>query len=281
MRQQQARRKKSSRWRLFLLLLLLILALVALGYSFYPRYQEALPQQLFTLGIKLESQGKIKEASDCYRHIYHDYPKAPKAAAALYKMGRIWQYDQLDEQQALFYYLQLEYDYPTSKLVLSAREQAAQIVKNTLRDYPRAIELYQRLLESNNGSADFYYNEIADCYFRSKNFVQARIELETLLEYYPQSPLASATLYRKAAILVLEGDNKAARLAWKQLIEQYPDSYYRTLAEIDLAKLFEEEEFLNEALQLYQRLNESQHSPLLQEKIEHLEQRIAAKKEAI
>lgn len=278
--QQEIQAKKSSCGGWFVLVLL-ILVVAGISVPVYRQQQLKAPQKLFARAIEQESLKNIAGAEKNYREVYQRYPRSKEAAEALLKIGKIWQYDYRDAQKALLSYLQLEHDYPSSPLIFTAREEAAQIVKYTLHDYSRAVEFYYRLLELNAGSPDQYYYEIADCYFRLENYPQTRIELEILLETYPESSLAAAALYRKGGILLLEGEAGAAQQNWQYLIEQYPDSKYRVQAEFDLAKLLEEEAHLQEALQRYQQLEGKVESPLLREKIEHLQQRIAAKKEAI
>lgn len=277
LKQQEAGTKKSSlrRWIFFALV---ALALVASLIPVYRQQQITAAQRLFAKGVEQESLGKITAAEKSYQEIYQQYPQSQEAAEALFKIGKLWQYDHQDEQRALLNYLQLEHDYPDSPFVLPAREEAAQIVKYIFHDYSRAIEFYQRLLDLNKGTPDHYYYEIADCYFRLENYPQARIELETLLEDYPHSTLVPEVLYRKGGILLLEGENGGARQDWQRLIEGYPESPYRVQAQFDLAKLLEEEERLEEALQSYRKLEDFSRSSLLQKKIAHLKQRIADKK---
>lgn len=279
LKQQDRKTGKSSRkyWLFFILIVIVGAALVPV----YRQQQLAVPQQLFTQAIKLESQGKVAAAEDIYREIYTKYPQTAEASESLLKIARIEQYDRQDEQLALLNYLQLEHDYPTSPLVLTAREAAAQIIKYTLRDYSRAIEYYHRLLELDGGSPDHYYYEIADCYFRLKNYPQARIEFETLLEKYPDSLLAADASYRRGGLFLLEGRGKEAREAWQRLIDTHPDSHFRFLAELDLAKQLEEEGLFEEALSRYQQLAAEKKTALLSKKIEHLQQRIAKKKGAL
>jgi len=280
LKQKETRAKKTNR-NLWILAVLVVLAAAAFLFPGYRQQQLTTPQQLFAKGIEQESLGQIVAAEKSYRQVYQQYPQAQEAAEALLRIGKLWQYDHQDEQMALLSYLQLEHDYPESPLVLSAREEAAQIVKYALRDYSRAIEFYQRLLDLNTGTPDQYYYEIADCYFRLENYPQARIELETLLKNYPHSALTADALYRKGGILLLEGQKEGARQDWRRLIEQHPASGYRIQAEFDLAKLLEEDEHLAEALKRYQDLEGLSQSSLLQEKSEHLQRRIAEKKEAI
>ena len=277
---QEAKTSKSGKYRW---LLFLLLALIG-GGALFPAYQQwrlTGPERLLANGIKQESLGQIDAAEKSYQKIYRKYPDSKEAEEALYLIGKLWQYDFQDDQKALLYYLQLEHDYPESQRVQTAREEAAQIVKYSQRDYSRAIGFYQRLLELDGGTSDQYLYEIADCYFRLENYSQARIELEMLLEKYPDSDFAADALYRKGAILLLENRPEDAREDWQKVIEKYPDSGYRAQAEFNLAKLLEEQGHLSKALEQYRKLEDFPRPSLLEEKIEHLEQRIQEKKKAI
>jgi len=277
-RELQARRRKPRRWSWLLLLVALLLAVF---YPLYRQYQLTVPLRLFNEGMTLESRGELEAAQQRYQRLYHAYPESEQTVEALLRVGRIQQYGRRLEQQALLSYLQLEHDFPEHPLVLAAREEAAGIVKYSLRDYSRAIGFYQRLLEHENGRGDQYLYEIADCYFRLDNYTQARIELETLLKQYPQSSLIADVLYRKGGLLLLENRLDAARQDWLQLIAQFPESSYGMQARFNLATLLEEDDLLQDALDAYQQLQNFPRPDLLKEKIEHLKKRIASKQKAI
>ena len=263
-------------------MVLFVLIVVAAGsYWWFLENSKSASQRLFVATVKYESQGEIAAAVAGYKQVKQLYPQSKQAPQALFRLGKLQQYDLHQDQLALLSYLQLEHDYPASELILRANEESAKIVKYGQRDYQHAIELYQRLLDFDSGTHDHYYYEIADCYFRIEKFSQARIELEILLKKYPNSSLIADALYRKGVILMLEGKNAAARKDFQQLIKNYPASRYRQAAELDLAKLLEEEEFLKEALLLYQQLKASNPTLMVEKKINHLQQRIAEKKEAI
>ena len=269
-------RAKSKKQRCcWLILSLTILAVAA--WPFYQRYQLTVPQQLFNQGEKLESLGQIEAAQKVYQQLYQRYPQAEIAPAALLRSGSIWQHDRRRDQQALLSYLQLEHDYPDSPLVPTAREEAALIVKYSLRDYSRAIKFYQHLLDSTTSRQDLYRYEIADCYFRLDNYVQARIELEILQQRYPQTELLPELLYRKGGLLLLEKRPDDARKDWQRLIDEFPDSPYRVQARFNLAKLLEEDDLLEEALKQYQQLTDFPQPLILEEKVAHLKQRIRKK----
>ena len=277
-RELQARRRKTWRWPWLLLLVALLLVTF---YPLYRQYRLTVPQRLFNEGMTLESRGKFDAAQQRYQRLYHAYPESEPAVEALLRVGRIQQYDRHLEQQALLSYLQLEHDFPEHSLVLTAREEAAGIVKYAFGDYSRAIGFYQRLLEHENGRRDQYLYEIADCYFHLDNYTQARIELETLQKKYPQSILIAEVLYRKGGLLLLENRLDAARQDWRQLIAQFPESSYGIQARFNLAALLEEDELLQDALDAYRQLQNFPRPDLLKEKIEHLKKRITSKQKAI
>lgn len=259
----------------------MLLLVAAAAVPIYQQQELTAPQRLFDAAVKHESRGEVEAALQLYLQLSQEYPQSERAAQALLRSGNIWQYDQQQDQQALLSYLQLEHDFPDHPLVQTAQEAAAYIIKYSLRDYSRAIGFYQRLLEQPAGHHDQYLYEIADCYFRLDNYTQARIELETLLEKHPQSPLLPDLLYRKGGLLLLESRFSDARKDWQQLIEQFPDSSYSVQARFNLAKLLEEEDLLQQALELYQQLKDFPRPALLEEKIKRLKQRIATKKKAI
>ncbi len=275
---QRLKTNKSNRW----LWSLPLLGLLAAGlWPVYQQHQRSNPERWLNEAIKLESSGKFAAAQKLYQQLYVNYPQASQAPMALLRSGRIWQLDRQHDQQALLSYLQLEHDYPQSPLVLSAQREAAKLVKYSLRDFSRAIEYYQRLLDADPQAGDEYLYEIADCYFRLDNYNQARIEFDSLLQNYPQSSLGATVLFRKGGLHLLEKQLDQAHHSWQQLLELYPQSDYALQARFNLAKLLEEQSLLQDALQQYQQLDDFPQQQLLREKIERLKKRIAAKKKAI
>ncbi len=277
-RQHLQAKKNNKRW----LWSIPLLALLAAGLlPIYQQRQLSAPERWLNQGARLEAEGEFVAAQQLYQQLYADYPQAEQAPQALLRSGRIWRLDRQHDQQALLSYLQLEHGYPRSPLVLTAQQEAAKLVKYSLRDFSRAIEYYQRLLDADPSAGDDYLYQIADCYYRLDNYNQARIELDSLLQGYPQSALRATALYRKGGLHLLEKQLEQAQQSWQQLVDQHPQSEYAVQARFNLAKLLEEQSRLSEALQQYQQLSDFPQQQLLEDKIERLKKRIAAKKEAI
>jgi TolA-binding protein len=281
LQKQHQKLAKKNRGRRWLWGLLLLTVLAALGGPLYRVYRQNAPQRLLQSGEDLARSGAAIAALEKYQQLYRDYPDSPLAPEALLRSGRTWHLARHQERHALLTFLQLEHDYPTSRQIHAAREEAAHILKHALRDYSGAIEVYQRLLDSMPDRTDQYLFEIADCYFRLDNYTQARIELETLLEVAPESPLLPEVLYRKGGLLLLEKHPAAAREDWERLVAEFPDSRNVLHARFNLAKLLEEEGRLAEALEQYRQLTDYPQAELLKEKIDHLQQRMKTKKKAI
>lgn len=238
------------------------------------------PQHILTQGIKQESLGRIDEALLSYARVVDNYPETVEATEALYKTARIWHFDRQDPRQALVNYLLLERDHTNSLLINKSREAAAQIVKYDLRDDLQAVGYYQRLLDAGEGELDHYQYEIADSYFRLENYPQARIELEKMVEDYPDSSLVADALHRTAMILILENRPDDAEKVWLRLIELFPQGPYYNQASFSLARLLEERGELEEALEQYRQLENFPRPLLLQQKLNHLQQRIETRNEA-
>jgi TolA-binding protein len=272
----KAKKKKNKKLHWGLIFLLFVL-LIGGGYCGYVYYIAMVPQLLLERGIKLEVKQQPIKASDTYQKIVDRYPVSSQAEEALYRRGKIWQYDRHDVKRALLSYMTLELKYPKSHLLKKAEEEAAHIIKYSLHDYSRAIVYYQRLYRLGGTTAADYLYEIADCYFYLENYPQARIELDSFLEYFPDSERVPEVLLRKGELALLEKHYDNAEKTWQKLIEEYPLSQYRFDADFKLAELLEERGLLHAALAKYREIKNFPRPPLLNDKIKHLEKRIAAK----
>jgi tetratricopeptide (TPR) repeat protein len=270
-------KRKNKRLRWVYSALLVVVLLTAGGYYGFLYRSSSAPQFLLERGAKQEARLDPLVASQTYQKIVALYPRSQQAEEALFRTARIWQYDRDDERRALLTYMTLEHDYPQSSLVITAQEEAARIYKYSLQDYSRAIVYYQRLYNSGGAAAVDYLYEIADCYFQLENYPQAYIELEDLLEHFPDSDRVAEVLLREGELALLEKRYAVARSTWQRLIDEHPQNSYRFEVKYKLAGLQEEQGQLYEALEAYRNIDNFPRPALLKEKIEYLEKRIAAK----
>ena len=146
--------QKNKRRRVLLLALsFLAVCSIAIALTFaYRSYDQTAPERLFSKGLTFESQARPEQALASYERLFGKYSASVLAPEALFRAGRICRFDLRQDQKALFFFLQLEHDYPESDYVAAAQLEAAELTKYRLRDFAQAIVVYQRLLD--NGPRD-------------------------------------------------------------------------------------------------------------------------------
>jgi tol-pal system protein YbgF len=68
------------------------------------------------------------------------------------------------------------------------------------------------------------YYWIGEAYYSEKNFENAIVQFQDVIEKYPSHPKASAALYKQALAFESLGEGKKATVLLKKLIESYPAS---------------------------------------------------------
>lgn len=252
------------------------------GYAYYLTHIDEWLEDRYTEAEGLLAEGEYRDAIDLYRSIAERQSGHPRIPDALYKIGEIETLYQKDDQQALVAFLTLEKDYPKNPQALAAQKYLAQIYKNRLEDYGRAIVAYQNLLEGGVEEADQIQYEIADCYFRQENYEQARIEFLSLGKNFPDTPLMPEIRYRIAVTYSLEGLSKEAENAYRNMIREWPKSPYALEARFGLASVLEERGELKAALKILEELQGVYpDDDVLIKKIDQVAERIDKKKKAI
>jgi TolA-binding protein len=273
------RAKKAKRSKAIILSSVLLVGLIAIcSYLLWNTYR---PAALLQQGIRLEQQNDLANAIKKYVELVEHHAASKEASDALYRHGRILQHDFGEDQRALLCYLQLEKDYPQSDLVKSAQQEAAELTKYRLESCEQAVPIYQRLVEQSGENGDKYLYEIADCYARLKNWPQAAIEFESLLNNFPRSEMSAITQYRLADSWLLSDQREKARAGFEKIVKGYPEKQIYHEARFRLAEMLEEEERLKEALKAYSSLTGYPRQHLLKQKITRLKERIARKEKVL
>jgi TolA-binding protein len=259
----------------------LVLLLSCAGFLYY-RNLDAILQRQFARAEELLERGEYSRAYSKFRGIYEGHPRFRRSADALFLAGEILQFHLHRDQEALLAYLLVERDYPGRSVSYQARRRAAEIYKYRLKDYDRALMMYQKLLENSITDGARIQHEIADTYFRQNNIEQARIEMESLLKNFPGSPLVPEALFRIAAIFALEGSLQDAEFIYRKLIEEHPGSPFTLEARFGLVSVLERKGELRAALNNLETLRGEYPKPgVIDRKIRQIKERIRKKKKAI
>jgi len=112
------------------------------------------PVHLLQQGISFEQDKQFDQALSSYKQLLETELPNTEKATALYRIARIYQYEQKNYQSALFFYLRLEKKYPQTQYINQARVESADLLKFQQQDCQQAIPFYQRLIEHKSSLAD-------------------------------------------------------------------------------------------------------------------------------
>jgi len=281
-KEERRKRGRKNRRRLLVLFLLILLgAGIAAGY-YLSRDPLRVQEQHYQHALQLLDRQDYSAAVQQLDSFYKTYPNAPQAAEAIFQAAEALELYLKEYHPALLDYLLLEKDYPASPRVAESRLRVAEIYKYRLRDYNRAIASYQNILDSGTAVPDRIQYEVADAYFRLNNFEQARIEFESLLSSYPESPLLGEASFRIGVAQSLDGHPRDAEKTFRAFIKDHPDDPFAREARFSLATLLEERGELKESLQILETLRDNYpQAEVLEKKIDQVKERISKKKKAI
>lgn len=261
------------------LLLGLLVGILALGL--FLGHRPILEQYYFDRGERAFAAAEHQQAVDSFLLARHHNPDGEKAAAALLLAADIENLKLGQFREALRHYLLVIRDYSEHPEAKSALRQAATLSQERLGEPLEALMLWQMLLTHAISDGDRVQRRIADCYFRLENFSQARIEFESLLLNYPESPLRALAQFRIGEIHAIMAEEAEAFQAMVAVREQWPDSRYAVEAGFSIAKYLERQGRLQEAEQLLLELREKADSALVEQRLKQVRTRIAEKKKAI
>lgn len=148
-------------------------------------------------------------AAQEYLNYQRDFPRAERAAEAIYQAGRSYQemslrpeLDQRDTERAINVYDRLLVEYPSSEFAAEARE--------------RVDELRNKLAEKVYLNAEFYFDH--------EDFEAAEIYLADLIAQFPQTDWMPAGYALLARTFCAQGLSDRATDVVARLREAYPDS---------------------------------------------------------
>lgn len=257
----------------------MLLILLFVGLIWYVSGFEQRLETEFHRAEELVAQGSYEQAVNMLTELHQDYPEHSLGRQALYKAAEVRSLYQQQFAEAILGFLAVEASYPNSEIGLQAQRQVADIYKNKVRDYPRAVMVYKQLLARGVADSDRMQHEIADAYFRMNDFKQALLEYDTLRRSYPDSPLQAEVLYRMGITLSLEGKGREAEVMFREVISLWPQSPFALESKFSLATVLEERDELAAAMKVLEELKEIYpNTELLNRRLTQLRERLVNKK---
>lgn len=257
----------------------MLLILLFVGLIWYVSGFEQRLETEFHRAEELVAQGSYEQAVNMLTELHQDYSEHALGRQALYKAAEVRSLYQQQFAEAILGFLAVEASYPNSEIGLQAQRQVADIYKNKVRDYPRAVMVYKQLLARGVADSDRMQHEIADAYFRMNDFKQALLEYDTLRRTYPDSSLQAEVLYRMGITLSLEGKGREAEVMFREVISLWPQSPFALESKFSLATVLEERDELAAAMKVLEELKEIYpNTELLNRRLTQLQERLVNKK---
>ncbi len=192
-----------------------------------------------------------KSAVTHYDNVVKRYEKTDLALRSAEESGRISYYELKDFNKAIESYKHLVLYSSVAAARLEAQKKIAEINFEHLQNYEQAIVEYNRLLDlpHEKKEAAVYRLFIAKSYFYMNNFVQALVELESLLERESVSPEQFDVLELKANTLLQMKKLDEAASVLNQLISKFPERAKERQVGLVLAVVYEEKKDFPKAIE--------------------------------
>ncbi len=201
--------------------------------------------------------GRFTEAIEKYDYIANNFQLTPYAPKSWYRIAYIYGHFLENKRKAIDVYYTLISVYPKSPWTLSARRDLAEIYSAD-GDHTKAVEQYQWILDNMKDSVEGekYRYIIAEEYFKMNDFMQARAEINELLENAHSKDIIAKAYFLRANSYYIEGDSNKAIDAYEETISAVPDPKIALKARFNLAKALEGADRLKEALDVLETLKD-------------------------
>ena len=215
----------------------------------------------------LESAGDTKRAITTYRTLVRDYPLAPSASAAQFRLGEL--YDSLGNSKRAFdSYQKLLENYPQSREFDRAVDGQVAIADALMdnRRYDRAAEMYQSIIATAPYAkfAQSVQFKLGQAYENQKEYEKAIDAYQILLDRYPNSSLAADALYQIGYVQFTEAEGRSqdlsaaidAKNTFEEFLFEFPKSEKAAQARENLSTMSSRETFdLLSIAKFYDRSN--------------------------
>lgn len=191
---------------------------------FYTR--QAADESITDKARELFTMSKCEKAAEIYRMVIKNYPYYENADEAQYRIGDC--YKQMKKYEtARAEFDKLSSQYPDSSLIDDAEYQKAVCWAKESERFPNSEYIFERAIKSfEDFIARYPENEFSD---------DAKEELNKLEEKKSKRIYDIAQFYEK------NQEINAAKIYYKQVIEQFPDSIWADASESNLNKILQNE----------------------------------------
>jgi len=207
------------------------------------------PKQRYLFGVALLAEGHYTSARRQFRKIIKQTPDSSLAIDSKFQTARALLFER-KYKKSFRELTDLLEKYPSSRLDTKVLRTMFKIAKRTMESSPsRAISMFEKVVERNpyGDLADDAQLNIAECYFRQKDYEAAREMYKALLKDYPDSPWAPVAIRRMGECDMRESEytwNRGKLLpraleSFREYVRKYPNGRDVELAKKKIAELRE------------------------------------------
>lgn len=190
----------------------------------------------------LRGAQKFAEAEAAYKSIVTKFPGKSQLAQVYLRLGDLYFYNLKKKPEAIAQYTILLREWPLSPDAASAYVHLSELYDQDDR-YDHAIEMNENLIKyfPNHPDTAKFMHSIGAAYLKMKNYVQARIEFQRILDAKDvPDDVAAATWYDIGETFFLEHNESQALNYYKKVIELYPKSDRVAVTKLQMAQCYEE-----------------------------------------
>ncbi len=165
-------------------------------------------------------QGNIKDAIANLEWIVSNFGSIQEKELALYLLGELY-FSREEYEQALYKYMHLIDEFPTSEYISTAKLRAEQILTKLATDDEKYVRMFEKYFPNSEKLADVYYYW-GGYYFERKDYERSADYFYRLALKFPEHPKASESLFTAGQLYMKLKRWGEAVEVFKRLVELYP-----------------------------------------------------------
>lgn len=221
--------------------------------------------------------GRYVEASRSFITLTEIHPDSPYVEEALFWAANLNQHYLSQPDQATRFYQQVIIRFPEGEYFIQAKENLANLYEENKETQHRALQIYQQLVlnESVKNRHEFYQFKLALLYIKEGKMDQARLAFRDLLVNFPNSDYIPEVNYLIGYTYFLEKRFDLAMAVFRHTVKAFPDNPLAARAQFFLADTLAERGKMREAIRAFKALKEKYHNPeIIARRIKTLESRL-------
>lgn len=190
----------------------------------------------------LRGAQKFSDAEAAYKTIISRFAGKPQIAKVYLRLGDLYFYNLKKGPEAIAQYSAIFREWPLSPEAAVAYVHLAELYEQDER-FDRVIEVNENLIKyfPNHPDVFKFMHAIGSAYLRMKNYEQARLELQKIVNAkdVPED-VAAITWYDLGETYFLEHNESQALNYYKKVLELFPKSDRVPMAKLQIAQCYEE-----------------------------------------